>query len=111
MEARTRTNRSTGNGSTPRQSTRDLLEQSQRVREDVAALAGTVRQVTHGWEALVRERLEDRPYATLAVAVGVGYVLGGGIPTGLVRLLLGVGGRFAVEQAIARLTVPHVEKS
>jgi hypothetical protein len=111
MEARTRPIRGTGNGSTPGLSTRELLEQSQRVGEDVAALAGAVRQVTRGWEALVRARLENRPYATLALAVGVGYVLGGGVPTGLVRLLLGVGSRLAVEQAIARLTVPQAEKS
>ena len=111
MNARTGMNRSTGNGSAPRQSTRELLEQGQRVREDVAALAGTVRQVTRGWEALLRDRLEQRPYATLAVAAGVGYVLGGGVPSGLVRLLLGIGSRFAVEHAIAHFTVPPSEES
>jgi phage shock protein A len=111
MNARTGANEGAGNGSVPRQSTRELLEQSQRVREDVAALAGTVRQVTRGWEALLRDRLEQRPYATLAVAAGVGYVLGGGVPSGIVRLLLGIGSRLAVEQAIAHFTVPQSEES
>lgn len=111
MNARTGTNRGTGNGSASRQSAGELFEQSQRVREDVAALAGTVRQVARGWESLVRDRLEQRPYATLAVAAGVGYVLGGGIPSGLVRLLLGIGSRLAVEQAIAHFAVPHSEES
>lgn len=108
MDARTERNRSSsGNGSVPRQSARELFEQSQRVREDVAALAGTVRKVTRGWESLVRDRLEQRPYATLAVAAGVGYVLGGGIPSGLVRLVLGIGSRMAVEHAVAHFAVPQ----
>jgi hypothetical protein len=100
-----------GNGSLPHQSTRELVEQSKRVREDVAALAGTVRQVTRGWESLVRDRLEQRPYATLAVVAGVGYVLGGGIPSGILRLLLGIGSRLAVEQAVAHFAVPQSEES
>lgn len=108
---RSGTNRTEGNGSVPHQSTRELLEQGKRVRADVAALAGTVRQVTRGWEAVLRDRLEQRPYATLAVAAGVGYVLGGGIPSGLVRLVLGIGSRLAVEQAIAHFTVPQSEDS
>jgi hypothetical protein len=89
-----------GNGSAGSPSARELVQQSQRVREDVVALAGTVRQVTHGWQTLLRERLEKRPYATLAVAAGVGYVLGGGLPTGLMRMLAGVGGRLALERAL-----------
>jgi hypothetical protein len=93
-----------GNGSamgTP--SARELVAQGQRVREDVVALAGAVRQVTHGWQALLRDRLERQPYATLAVAAGVGYVLGGGLPTTLLRVMIGVGGRLAVERALTKL--------
>jgi len=87
-----------GNGSIP--SAHELAAQTQRVREDVVALAGAVRQATHGWEAVLRDRLERRPYATLALAAGIGYVLGGGLPTSLTRLLLGVGGRIAFERAL-----------
>jgi hypothetical protein len=91
-----------GNGSAGMASARELLAQSKRVRQDVVALAGTMREVTHGWEALLRQRLERQPYTTLAVVAGVGYVLGGGLPTGLLRILFGVGGRFAFEQALAK---------
>src|SRR5262245_47757827 len=92
-----------GNGSAGgTASARELLAQSQRVRQDVVALAGTVRQVTHGWEALLRQRLQRQPYTTLTLAAGVGYVLGGGLPTGLMRILFGVGGRLAFDQALAR---------
>jgi hypothetical protein len=94
-----------GNGSAP--SARDLLAQGQRIREDVTALAGAVRQVTHGWEAVLRDRLEHRPYTTLAAAAGIGYVLGGGLPTSLLRVLLGVGGRIAFERALTRIADPQ----
>lgn len=102
MNGQAQTNR--GNGSamaTP--SARELVEQGQKVREDVVALAGAVRQATSGWQALLRDRLERRPYATLAVAAGVGYVLGGGLPTSLLRVMIGVGGRLAVERALTKL--------
>ena len=107
MNARMDTARSAGNGGArPAPSARELVERSERVREDLSALAGAVRDVSRGWQALLRERLERRPYATLAVAAGVGYVLGGGVPTALVRALVGIGGRLAVEHAIARLAGP-----
>lgn len=98
-----------GNGSAGAMSSaRELLAQGQRVRQDVVALAGTVRQVTHGWQAVLRERFERQPYTTLALAAGVGYVLGGGLPTGLLRILFGVGGRLAFEQALAKFVAGGV---
>jgi hypothetical protein len=80
-----------------------LLEESDHLREDVIALAGSVRRAARGWQTVLRQQLERQPYATLAVAAGVGYVLGGGVPTLLIRSLVGFGGRVALEQAIARL--------
>ena len=84
-------------------STRELLEHSERLREDVIALAASVRRAARGWQAVTREQLERRPYATLALAASVGYVLGGGVPTPLIRGLIGLGGRLALERAIAQL--------
>jgi ElaB/YqjD/DUF883 family membrane-anchored ribosome-binding protein len=103
MNAPTQMKRTSGDGGAP--STRELIEQSERVREDVVALAGAVRQAARGWRSLLRDRLDRQPYATLAVAAGVGYVLGGGMPTLLVRSLIGMGGRLALEQAIARFAL------
>ena len=91
----------TGNGADPPPA-RELLQQSQRVREDLIALAGAAGHVARGWQALLRAQLDRQPYTTLAVATGVGYVLGGGVPTAVVRACLGLAGRLAVERAIAR---------
>lgn len=82
---------------------RDLVEDSRRLGDDFVALAEEVLHVAIGWRAFLRRWLERRPYATLAVAAGVGCVLGGGVPSMVVRTLIGVGGRIAVEHAIARL--------
>jgi hypothetical protein len=81
-------------------STHDLLEQGRRVRDDFTAFFGSAKYFAQGWRHLVRERLDQQPYATLAVAVGVGYVLGGGVPTGLVRMLATWGGRVALERTV-----------
>jgi len=96
-----------GNGSLPpAKSTRELVQQSERVLDDLRSLAGSARGVARGWQELLAEELERRPYATLAVAAGVGYVLGGGLPTTLIRALIGFGGRLAIERALAQLAVP-----
>ena len=96
-----------GNGAAqPGPSVRELVEESGRVREECIALAGAALHAAHGWQSLLRDRLERQPYATLAVAAGVGYVLGGGLPTALVRVLVGVGGRLAVERLIVQFAKP-----
>lgn len=95
-----------GNGAVPAaKSTRELVQQSERVLDDLRSLAGSARGVARGWQELLAEELERRPYATLAVAAGVGYVLGGGLPTTLIRALIGFGGRLAIERALAQLAV------
>ncbi len=74
----------------------------QGVRDDVTKLREDARQTLQDWEGVVRERLTQQPYATLAIAAGFGYVLGGGLPTFLTRTLLLAGGRLAVENFIAQ---------
>jgi ElaB/YqjD/DUF883 family membrane-anchored ribosome-binding protein len=85
------------------ESARGLLEQSVRVRDDLRALADAASHLARGWQSLVRDRMQRQPYATLAAAAGVGYVLGGGVPTTLLRVLVGVGGRIAVERLMAQV--------
>lgn len=83
--------------------TRELVEQTERVREDLNKLAETARQAMQGWRDLLRERLEQQPYATLAVAAGLGYVLGGGLPTSLLRAVVGFGGRMAIDHFLVQM--------
>jgi hypothetical protein len=89
-----------------RASVRQIYDQTRRVGNELGALADAARQALEGCRALARERLEEQPYATLAVAAGIGYVLGGGVPTTVMRLVFGVGSRLAVERALAQLAAP-----
>lgn len=52
-----------------------------------------------------RRRVHDHPYRALAAAVGVGYVLGGGLFTRLTARLLTVGTRVGAELATVPLLV------
>jgi len=81
----------------------EACAQSRRAARDVTLLGAATGRALQSWDALLRERLRRQPYATLAVAAGIGYVLGGGVPPVLVRSALGVGGRIALERLLGQL--------
>jgi len=73
-----------------------IQSKGQRVRQEMSGLSAEIEGALSDFERIVREQLERRPYATLAAASGVGYVLGGGVPVALSRMVFGVGARLAV---------------
>jgi hypothetical protein len=85
----------------------------QRVRQEVSGLTAEIEGALGDLERLVRGQLEHRPYATLAAASGLGYMLGGGVPPVLGRMLFGMGGRLAIlllaERVRAGLSTPAGE--
>jgi len=80
-----------------------IQNKGQRVREEVSGLTAELEDAFGDLERVVREQLEQRPYATLAAASGLGYVLGGGVPIALSRVLFGMGGRLAFVMLAQRL--------
>lgn len=84
----------------------EFSDQANRVRDDVTALRSAAQCALRDCAAILQERLTQHPYATVAVAAGVGYVLGGGLPLPLVRAALAIGGRLAVERALVQLVQP-----
>lgn len=72
-----------------------IQQKGKQVRSDVGDLTSEVEGALGELETVVREQLTQRPYTTLAAAAGLGYVLGGGIPVALSRMMLGIGGRLA----------------
>jgi hypothetical protein len=84
-----------------------LQQRSARVRHEVSGLTAEVEDALADFERLVRRQLEQRPYATLTAASGIGYVLGGGMPTALSRLLFGMGGRIAFMMVAQRLAAQY----
>ena len=77
---------------------------------DARGLASTVEEAFDEIQDYLREQLEQRPYATLAAASGIGYILGGGLPSRLTGLLFGWGTRVALTMAVQQLT-PQMNKS
>lgn len=77
-----------------------LAQRTQRVRDDFADMTDVARQTVHEWEGILRDRLIRRPYATLAVAAGIGYVLGGGLPRVLTRAMIATGGHLLLERLL-----------
>jgi len=81
-----------------------LQQRGARVRRGVSGLTSEVEGALGDFERTVREQLATRPYATLGAATGLGYLLGGGLPGGLGRLLFGMGGRMAFVMMAQKLT-------
>lgn len=88
----------------------ELSKHTARIGGELDELGDTAREIVESCRSLVRDRLRRQPYAVLATAVGVGYVLGGGLPRGALRALVLVGGRLALESAMARVTAGFTER-
>jgi hypothetical protein len=80
----------------------DLSRQARRLTSELSEMGGTMSEIVTDCRALAREQLQRQPYVVLAIAAGVGYVLGGGLPGGIVRRMLMLGGRVALEGAVAK---------
>ena len=92
-----------------RLSAHDLLDESRRVGADLADVAAAAVHAARGWEMLLRDQLDRQPVVTLAVAAGIGYILGGGLRSKPARLLAGVAARFAAERLLTQLVAPADE--
>lgn len=88
----------------------ELSRQSERIGAELDELGDTAREMIESARALIGEKLRRQPYAVLATALGVGYVLGGGLPRGVLRGLLVVGGRLMLENAVARVASHVTER-
>ena len=59
-------------------------------------LQGTVDDVGN----LLRSQLKARPYATLGMAAGAGFILGGGLSVRMTSAILGLGGRLLANRVL-----------
>lgn len=72
-----------------------------------AALAGNAADTARAASAALRTHLAERPYTTLAVVAGVGFVVAGGLAAPATRSVAQMGVRLAVA-ALARKLVDVV---
>lgn len=85
------------------QSTVRLQERGREAYREAQQLASTLEQALDEIGQFLRAQTERRPYASIAAATGLGYVLGGGVPLRLTGFLFGLGSRFAVEMFLREL--------
>ena len=82
---------------------RSFGDHCRQINQDAHALAAAVQDATSGLEGYLTERVHSRPFVTLGAAVGVGYVLGGGLRPRLTAALLGAATRVALAVAAREL--------
>lgn len=94
----------------PSQHGRSLADYGRQIQHDAHALTATVQDATAGVEGHLTAQVTRRPYATVGVAAGVGYALGGGLSSWLTVALIGAATKLAMALAAreieARLS-PH----
>jgi hypothetical protein len=89
---RSRESQSHGRGSKP---TSRLLDRGRQVEHDAQSFVTGVEELISDVEKLLRERLDQRPYETLAFAAGAGFIVGGGLTVRMIATLVSIGGRMA----------------
>jgi len=88
---------------TARQGPRSLGDHGRQIQHDVHALAAAVQDAAADLERYLTAQVEERPYTTLGVAAGVGFVLGGGLRARMTAVLVGAATRLAMAVAAREL--------
>jgi hypothetical protein len=87
---------------------RRVYERGRQVADEAKVFLSVFEEAVGEAESYLKDQLARRPYLTLAVAAGAGYVLGGGVPSRLTRLVVDVGVRLMaanlVQNAVAATT-------
>lgn len=72
-----------------------LGDASRRLRHDLGDFFGAFTRSKEGLSSQLGSFVRERPIASVAIAFGIGYVLGGGLLSRATSRLLGVGARMA----------------
>lgn len=81
-----------------------FYDRSRQVRDETQQLARALQDAYAEIESTVREQFTYHPYTTFGVAFGVGYILGGGLPSRFTRLVFELGTRIAVGKMVQQFT-------
>lgn len=73
--------------------------------DDLADMADSIQHLAAQATELIVDEARRNPYRTVLVAAGVGYVLGGGIPSWALRLGFNAAVRTALAAAAAKVAV------
>ena len=89
-----------------------MESQGQGREKSVGEIAGEIAEAAAElYERLdIGRQLQEHPYRTLAIAAGIGYVLGGGLFTPLTGTLLRIGARAAMLPMLQNTITGPVEE-
>jgi ElaB/YqjD/DUF883 family membrane-anchored ribosome-binding protein len=82
---------------------RSAGDHARQIQHDANTLAAEVRRTTVDLERYLRDSVRHRPFTTLSVAAGVGYVLGGGLAARFTMEMLGLATRLAAALAVREI--------
>lgn len=82
--------------------TRPIAEHAREIRRDASALAEDLRDTRQELESAFGEEFTQHPLRTVGIALGVGYVLGGGLTTRLTFSMLGAATRLTTLLMLSR---------
>jgi ElaB/YqjD/DUF883 family membrane-anchored ribosome-binding protein len=85
----------------PTASTERIRARGREARDEGRAFVEATRGLVSEIDELARARLDAAPFATLALAFGVGVFLGGGVPFAAVRLAGRAAAGTLIRQALA----------
>ncbi len=92
-----------GNGS------RQIVEAGKQVAHDAETLGESLNELAGKARESVSTLMQERPYLTVAAAVGIGYLIAGGFASRLTRLALGIGGKMVMQRAVAQVLAADEE--
>jgi len=81
-----------------------LYAQGRIIKQDAAALATSMQESAQLFNRYVTEQVEQRPYTTLGIAAGLGYLLGGGLANRVTGAALGTAYKLALALAARELS-------
>lgn len=96
-----------GNGAADPSSEPLLGARFEVLREEASEFAETVQETAHEVGAVLRHQMQTRPYTTLGMAAGAGFILGGGLSPRLTYALLGMGGRLVAARVLQEVLQPN----
>ena len=84
---------------------------ARQIQHDAETLAAAVCDATDEVQRYLTAQVEQRPFSTVGVAAGVGYVLGGGLSSRLTAVLLGTATRVATALVARELGARILQRS
>jgi len=95
----------------PMNSTTDLLNAGKEAKENATKLWSSVRAAASLVEKAAKEQLQERPYTTLGVVAGAGFVVAGGLASSITKSLVSAGTKLAAVALFDQLADAITPKS